>query len=553
MARVEIPAPGDLIMDSAGNVRVGVSVSLKLAGTGTDATHYSALTGGTSTTGGLVSGVNGDVVDGSGNRRYVDSGVPMDMLISGRTKQLEPLSAASTAAKPLSTSIQYVDADNGLDANDGLSWGTPKLTLSAARTALPNGGKIWLNSTAAEYQLTSALDWGGYHIEGVARASGGTKSLALIRHKYNGNMMDFGAKGGFLRNVLLYEDNVTPGRTGAAIAATSSTTAGGFIVCENVVISADGGATFAWERDVVLDGSAWVSFGVRKCVFINCEFFGCRTAGETIKITRGVHCKFVGGFVDQAPTAVQQGVKLLDAGTTDAMFSNFECLGDFSTEATGRGVFVGRITGTLTCQAGSSDNIFIGDRLGATFTNLGAATNTVVGVVGGVVRTPDTQTNNTWIGHSNNEGAVSGSAASRNSGNKTLRVSGTSAGGGGGLVEAAARVAISEAHGYNSFPDPGTGGLYVDGNVLIGAAGSGLRVKEGSNAKMGVSTLVAGTVVVSNTSVTANSRIFLDIQTPGGTPGFLRVSARTAGTSFTILSSSGTDTSVVGWMIVEPA
>jgi hypothetical protein len=57
MARVEIPAPGDLIMDSAGNVRVGVSVSLTLAGTGTDATHYSALTGGTSTTGGLVSGV----------------------------------------------------------------------------------------------------------------------------------------------------------------------------------------------------------------------------------------------------------------------------------------------------------------------------------------------------------------------------------------------------------------------------------------------------------------------------------------------------------------
>jgi hypothetical protein len=34
MARVEIPAPGDLIMDTAGNVRVGVTVSLKLAGTG---------------------------------------------------------------------------------------------------------------------------------------------------------------------------------------------------------------------------------------------------------------------------------------------------------------------------------------------------------------------------------------------------------------------------------------------------------------------------------------------------------------------------------------
>jgi hypothetical protein len=87
----------------------------------------------------------------------------------------------------------------------------------------------------------------------------------------------------------------------------------------------------------------------------------------------------------------------------------------------------------------------------------------------------------------------------------------------------------------------------------IATAGRGLRVAEGSNAKMGTAVLVAGTVVVSNTSVTANSRIFLTCQTPGGTPGFLRVSARTAGTSFTILSSSGTDTSTVGWMIVEPA
>lgn len=84
------------------------------------------------------------------------------------------------------------------------------------------------------------------------------------------------------------------------------------------------------------------------------------------------------------------------------------------------------------------------------------------------------------------------------------------------------------------------------------AAGA-LLVKEGTNAAMGVATLVAGTVTVNTNKVTATSRIFLTCQTPGGTPGFLRVSARTAGTSFTILSSSGTDTSVVGWLIVEPA
>ena len=90
-------------------------------------------------------------------------------------------------------------------------------------------------------------------------------------------------------------------------------------------------------------------------------------------------------------------------------------------------------------------------------------------------------------------------------------------------------------------------------NLTIGTAGGGLRVKEGTNARMGRSTLVAGTVTVATTAVTANSEIFLTCQTPGGTPGFLRVSARVAATSFTILSSSGTDTSVVGWLIVEPA
>lgn len=104
-ARVEIPAPGDLIMDANGNVRTGVAVSLTLAsdrvggvpGTGSAVTHYSALTGGTSTTGGLVSGSDGTIVDGSGNRRYIDSGIAADLTISGRTRQVEPMAAGVAA------------------------------------------------------------------------------------------------------------------------------------------------------------------------------------------------------------------------------------------------------------------------------------------------------------------------------------------------------------------------------------------------------------------------------------------------------------------------
>jgi hypothetical protein len=90
------------------------------------------------------------------------------------------------------------------------------------------------------------------------------------------------------------------------------------------------------------------------------------------------------------------------------------------------------------------------------------------------------------------------------------------------------------------------------GNLDVQTAGSGLRVAEGSNAKQGVATLVAGTVTVADTSVTASSRIFLTTNTPGGTVGSPYNSARTAGTSFTITSTSSTDTSTVAYEIFEP-
>ena len=92
----------------------------------------------------------------------------------------------------------------------------------------------------------------------------------------------------------------------------------------------------------------------------------------------------------------------------------------------------------------------------------------------------------------------------------------------------------------------------TNGSLDLAGAGQGLRVSEGANGKQGTAVLVAGTVTVANTSVTANSRIFLTSQADGGAVGFLRVSARVAGTSFTITSSSATDTSTVGFEIFEP-
>lgn len=95
----------------------------------------------------------------------------------------------------------------------------------------------------------------------------------------------------------------------------------------------------------------------------------------------------------------------------------------------------------------------------------------------------------------------------------------------------------------------------VTGHLSISTAGSGLKIAEGTNARMGVSTLSAGTITVSNTSVTATTRIFLTTQSLGTVtaPKAIAVTARTASTSFTITSEDVTDTSVIAWALFDPA
>ena len=92
------------------------------------------------------------------------------------------------------------------------------------------------------------------------------------------------------------------------------------------------------------------------------------------------------------------------------------------------------------------------------------------------------------------------------------------------------------------------------GNLIVSQAGNGLKIKEGSDAKQGTAVLNGTTaVVVTNASVTANSRIFLTINTPGGTPGSPYVSARSAGVSFSIKSTGASDSSTVAYFITEPS
>ena len=93
----------------------------------------------------------------------------------------------------------------------------------------------------------------------------------------------------------------------------------------------------------------------------------------------------------------------------------------------------------------------------------------------------------------------------------------------------------SENHN-NAVSDAGTA-TYKTGN----RSSSGLMA--------GVATLIGGAVTVSTSEIFTGDTVLLSRNVAGGTVGHLSVSAISNATSFTIISSSGTDTSTVYWEI----
>lgn len=88
------------------------------------------------------------------------------------------------------------------------------------------------------------------------------------------------------------------------------------------------------------------------------------------------------------------------------------------------------------------------------------------------------------------------------------------------------------------------------GNLTFANVAHGVKFKSGADGRIGETTLVAGARTINNTSVTANSLIFLSRRVIGGTPGILSYSV-SAGVSFTVTSANGADTSVVSYVIFE--
>lgn len=101
-----------------------------------------------------------------------------------------------------------------------------------------------------------------------------------------------------------------------------------------------------------------------------------------------------------------------------------------------------------------------------------------------------------------------------------------------------------------------TGSETITGNLGLTGAASKLSVSAATPASASIGTtapLTAGSITVATTAITANSLVFFTTHTLGTVPvpQSYRVSARTAGTSFTIQSSGGTDTSTVDYWIIN--
>ncbi len=91
----------------------------------------------------------------------------------------------------------------------------------------------------------------------------------------------------------------------------------------------------------------------------------------------------------------------------------------------------------------------------------------------------------------------------------------------------------------------------TNGNLVLGTAGNKLSIATGANASVGTTAAMsAGAVTTANTSVTTSSIILYARATGGGTQGNVEISAQTTG-SFTLTSTSGSETSTFNYLIIN--
>jgi hypothetical protein len=92
----------------------------------------------------------------------------------------------------------------------------------------------------------------------------------------------------------------------------------------------------------------------------------------------------------------------------------------------------------------------------------------------------------------------------------------------------------------------------LTGNLSFPTNGAGLYINNQTNGRLGTFTLVAGSSVVANTSVTGNTYVFAQRKTAAGTLGSIESYTLNAGTSFTFITNSVLDTSTFVYWLMEP-
>jgi hypothetical protein len=171
--------------------------------------------------------------------------------------------------------------------------------------------------------------------------------------------------------------------------------------------------------------------------------------------------------------------------------------------------------------------------------------------------------------HGGDHAGATGTQGTQAAGSVTLRggdkTAGTGNGGsvtisGGTSVGGTAGSIIANTAGAERMRITNTGDVkVVSGQLSVDTAGKGLSIKEGSNAKMGVTTAFPtgnpNRFTVSTTAITANSRIFLTIQDYTGAHNpSVKVYSRDVGAgNFIIEAGDNSFNGTVAWMLVEPA
>lgn len=109
-------------------------------------------------------------------------------------------------------------------------------------------------------------------------------------------------------------------------------------------------------------------------------------------------------------------------------------------------------------------------------------------------------------------------------------------------------IIISDGAGNQRITANATGDVTVAQSLTVG---KNLIVPTGANKRAGNIALIAGTITVANTTVTADTLVMLTRKTAGGTIGTAITYTLFVGTSFTINSDNPLDTSTFSYFLIE--